>query len=383
MVKARTVAVALAVLIVLELPVVAAAQSSNIDDWGQWTNGTQTHAISDTPTAVDLDASQIQASNGDTFAVVGGTEYAWGYGTDGDLGDGTTSSSFYSPVKVDFPSGTTIAAIGDAKNAGFAVDSSDRGWSWGESTDGEICTTGRNRKTPELLHGLPAVTAVAGGQEHVLWLTETGTVEACGLNTYGQLGDGTTERSDTPVAVQGLPDNDPVIAISAGNWSSAALTASGRLYMWGNNAAGQLGIGSTATFEDTAMQVPGTFSAVYAGGSLQSNNPHTLAITAGATPTIESWGANTYGELGTGYTSADSDSPVDVQVPPGVVFVTVMAGGSESGAIDSQGDVWMWGQGAAGQLGNGGTSKKLTPVEVGSGFVALSGTANNVVALEG
>ena len=82
------------------------------------------------------------------------------------------------------------------------------------------------------------VVDVAAGDSHTLALKADGTVWACGLNNYGQVGDGTHENRSTFVKVAGLAD---VVAIAAGYYHSAALLRDGSLWVWGNNSQGQLG----------------------------------------------------------------------------------------------------------------------------------------------
>jgi alpha-tubulin suppressor-like RCC1 family protein len=85
------------------------------------------------------------------------------------------------------------------------------------------------------------------------------------------------------------------------------------------------------------------------------------------------------GELGDG-TTTKSFSPTPVTIPTGVTFTKVMAGGSESGTIDSNGHVWMWGSDSYGELGDGSkVGNRTTPIEVDSGRTMLSGTSRNVV----
>jgi alpha-tubulin suppressor-like RCC1 family protein len=106
-------------------------------------------------------------------------------------------------------------------------------------------------------------------------------------------------------------------------------------------------------------------------------NPHAVGITTAGV--VEAWGANKGGELGDG-TKTSRNVPVPVSVPSGVTFVTVMAGGLESGAISADGDVYMWGSSQKGILGNGGsTGNQLTPIKVDSGKSMLTGTAANVI----
>jgi alpha-tubulin suppressor-like RCC1 family protein len=357
----------------------APSPSNPVNNWGQISNGFTPHLVDDSPRPVGTlsDASVIQASNGNSYAVAAGVAYAWGFGQKGALGDGSTDDSF-APVKISFPSATHVVALGDAENAGFAIDSSGRAWAWGWDKDGDLCDDNPNSSvdTPiNISSQVGAVTAVVGAAHHVLWLTTAGTVETCGLNSDGELGTGTTRDASTPVTVVGLPVGDPVVAISAGNLDSAALTASGKLFMWGYNGTGALGIDNT-TNQDTPQQVPGTWSQVYAGGSI-ANNTHTVAITA--TGTVDAWGANLDGQLGDGNTT-DTDVPTAVSVPAGVTFSTVVAGGSVTAALDSNHNVWTWGANGVGQLGDGhAAGMKKTPVKVDSGRTLLSSTAGNVL----
>src|SRR5579859_4959203 len=89
--------------------------------------------------------------------------------------------------------------------------------------------------------GLRGVTAVSSGIGFSVALLNTGQVYAWGANNVGQLGDGNTTASATPVRVRGLSH---VKAISAGGFSSVALLDSGGVMAWGDNQVGQLGDGT-------------------------------------------------------------------------------------------------------------------------------------------
>ena len=153
-------------------------------------------------------------------------------------------------------------------------------------------------------------------------------------------------RFGDPSQATGLSD---VVAISSGNQTSAALTADGDLYTWGQG--GDTGNGTKANV-DVPTQVPGTFSQVYSGGSLPVNG-NTLALTASGQ--VEAWGA--------GYTNA----PEVLSLPFTTAFV--MAGGSMDGALDSSGNVWIWKEG-----------KPYPAAIVATGTSLLSGTADNAIA---
>ena len=89
---------------------------------------------------------------------------------------------------------------------------------------------------------------------HTVALKNDGTVWAWGRNNYGQLGDGTTTDSDTPVQAGGSSPLSGIIAIAAGESHTLALKNDGTVWAWGRNYYGQLGDGTT-TDSDTPVQV--------------------------------------------------------------------------------------------------------------------------------
>ncbi|MBC7693681.1 MAG: hypothetical protein H7222_18085, partial [Methylotenera sp.] len=148
---------------------------------------------------------------------------------------------------------------------------------------------------------------IANSNSHTCALLTSGAVKCWGNNGNGQLGDGTTTSSSTPVLVPGVTAS----AVSAGDSHTCALLTSGAVKCWGYNGNGQLGDGTT-TNSSTPLLVPGvTASAVSAGDS------HTCALlTSGA---VKCWGANWNGQLGDG-TTTSSSTPVLV---PGVTASAV------------------------------------------------------------
>jgi len=219
------------------------------------------------------------------------------------------------------------------------------------------------------------VTLASGAGDHTLF-DANGHVYACGVNEYGDLGDGSTKPSAAPVAVVDLPD-EPVKSLVSAWRDSGALMADGSFYSWGYNATGQLGDGTTV---DSAVPVrvstAASVTAVYQGGSL-ANNGQTIAILSGGS--VWAWGNNTWGQLGDG-TDSNSTVPVPVSVPSGVTFTQVATGGESSYAIDNLGITWSWGENNHGQLGNGSASGTdvETPQTIDIFLTKISATADNV-----
>jgi alpha-tubulin suppressor-like RCC1 family protein len=204
------------------------------------------------------------------------------------------------------------------------------------------------------------VISVSAGSVHTMALTSAGTVYTCGRNNFGQLGNGTTTDSPTPVAVA-LPGGAPATAVAADEYHSLALSSAGAVYAWGHNAFGQLG-NATTTDSPTpvAVAVPGTVVQIAAGWAFD------LALTS--TGAVYAWGYNGNGELGTA--SADtcagfacSKTPVPVSLG-GATAKAIAAGWDHSLAIRSDGTPLAWGLNNYGQLGVGDTTNRPVPVPV-------------------
>src|SRR3989339_149426 len=122
-------------------------------------------------------------------------------------------------------------------------------WAWGNNTYGQLGNgTNNDSNTPAQVSGISDIVAIAGGFWHTVALESDGTVWTWGNNTYGQLGDGTNTDRNTPVQVNELSDInvnvDIVIPIAGGHWHTVALKSDGTAWALGNNFYGQLGNGS-------------------------------------------------------------------------------------------------------------------------------------------
>lgn len=248
---------------------------------------------------------------------------------------------------------------------------------WGDNGKGQVGDgTTTDRKSPLALAG-PSPLAVAAGNQHTLVVNNDGTVWAWGVNGSGQLGDGTTTTRKTPIQVSGLSG---VIAVSAGLNHSLALKADGTVWAWGGNGNGQLGDGTTTTRKN-AVQVSGLAGVT----AVSAGNYHNLALKGDGT--VWAWGSNADGRLGDG-TAITRKTPIQViDAVAGFEYATaVAAGGDFSLAIDQYNSVWSWGSNCSGQLGDGSTVTRKSPVMVtGLSNVAwgIAAGAGHALALGG
>jgi len=219
------------------------------------------------------------------------------------------------------------------------------------------------------LQAVPAAAAAASGNASAAAVAGASaaarTLLDWGNNAFGELGDGmsglSSPYSDVPVKVK-LPAGTTVLAAAAGCDHGLALTSAGRVLAWGDNNEDQLGDGST-TSRDTPVQVKlpaGTkITAISAGGY------HSLALTSAGR--VLAWGYNASGQLGNGSTTS-RDTPVTIATSPGgppVGKVTALSAGcNHSLALTSRGVVLAWGFGGDGQLGDGSMADRHTAVRV-------------------
>jgi hypothetical protein len=205
-----------------------------------------------------------------------------------------------------------------------------------------------------------------------LALGNDGKLYAWGYNIYGELGDGSNTDRLTPVQVS-LPAGATATAVWPGSYHSLALGSDGKLYAWGQNHFGQLGDGSnTDRLVPVRVSLPAgvTATAVSAGGI------HNLAL--GSDGKLYAWGDNVYGQLGDGSTT-NRLTPGAVSLQAGVTATAVSAGTYHSLALGSEGKLYSWGYNANGQLGDGSTTNRLTPVLVITQTITFDPLADKTV----
>jgi alpha-tubulin suppressor-like RCC1 family protein len=333
-------------------------------------------------------AQNLSFSGGNAHSIMlcaSGRVYTMGRNVNGQLGINSTTQSL-SPVQVlrgEQPGAGTyldfirqVDAGSGAHNITLTCDGNVYTWGW--NSNGQIGdNTNTDRLVPtRVLNGLQtgsgtnatyldAVTLVSGGNENSYAVLSTGELMSWGLNTDGQLGDGTTANKLTPVYVlrSAGVNLTNVIQIDGGDDFGVALLGDGTVWTWGVNANGQLGQNNntsysyaTQVFKDAARTLPlNNIVKVTAGDT------HVLALASDGT--LWAWGGNWSGQLGVNTGGANAVLPAVVTVSAGGAALTgvvaISAGNQHSIVALSNGTVMTWGgtNNYQGQTGTGaGTS---------------------------
>jgi alpha-tubulin suppressor-like RCC1 family protein len=196
---------------------------------------------------------------------------------------------------------------------------------------GNGTTTSRDSPVKVKLPKHVSVKSVSAGCYYSLALSTKGQIIAWGNNADGQLGNGTTTSSDLPLIISfeiGHPVGR-ITQLSAGAYDSLALTSSGAVLAWGDNGNGQLGNGNTTSYPAPQFVKLPSHTKVHA---IKPGGNYNMVLTT--TGGILAWGIDAGGELGNGKTT-DSDVPVRVHLPSGVLATSIYAGSSASQSFAS------------------------------------------------
>jgi alpha-tubulin suppressor-like RCC1 family protein len=273
-----------------------------------------------------------------------------------------------------------------APNSRYVDPGAGKAQCWGLNTYGQLGNgTATDSATPVTVSGIRSAMAMGAGNSHSCTLLFDGTVQCWGWNGNGQLGNGSTTDSYVPVSVSGITD---AAALAVGSEHSCVRLANGTVQCWGLNTHGQLG---NATMTDSS--IPVTVSGIVTATAIAAGDAHSCALLADGT--VQCWGLNDYGQLGNGNITP-ALAPVQVcgigpipnpttGCPTGTTATAIAAGGSHSCARLSDGTVKCWGSNADGQVGNNTTTPRfLTPVAVtgiGTATTVAAGTGHSCARL--
>jgi alpha-tubulin suppressor-like RCC1 family protein len=250
----------------------------------------------------------------------------WGYNGSGQLGDGTTTDAL-TPVFVENIS--NAASITTSASGSCAVLADGSADCWGDTPGASIFAP--PAAIPGITSATQIVTSSAYQGAHTCVMLTSGQIECEGDNERGELGNGTTTPSSTPVPVNGIAS---ATAIASGARHTCALVSGGAVYCWGANYAGQLGDGTT-----TNRTTPVLVAGLPAAHAIAAGEDTTCAILLDGT--IRCWGDDTFGELGyNAFPSSYSASPVAIS---GITDATGLSvGNQQMCARDVTGTVKCW-----------------------------------------
>ena len=311
------------------------------NDEGQLGNGTIDEESR--PVRIGLGFTMISAGAKFSLALKkDGTIWGWGENTSGQLGIGTNVSAS-SPIEID----SGYIAIAAGANHAVALKEDGTLWSWGNNEYGQLGNGTNVSSSVPVKIGSDFTSIAAGGAVPVMWvynvsghsmaLKRDGTLWAWGSNSYGQLGDGTSEDRNLPVEV-----GSGFTKIAVGSTSSRGLKEDGTLWGWGS------------IYGQSPVINPALIGSDYAS---MSTDDHDLALKTDGT--LWAWGHNQLGQLGDS-TNVDKMMPVRT----GSDYLAVSAGDGYSLAIKTDGSLWAWGWNYYHQVGDGTREDKNFPVQI-------------------
>ena len=282
--------------------------------------------------------------------------YTWGGNNHGQLGLGNTTY-YSSPKQV----GSLLwNSVGCGGNHTVAVRSDGTLWTWGRNNFGQLGlgdTT--NRSSPVQVGAGTAWSSVFGDGYSSFAIRNDGTLWAWGRAYGGCLGDGTTVNKSSPVQIGALTNWLGGIGVGLGT-GVLFRKADGTLWSWGVNAQGQLGQNDTTNRSSpTQIGTLSDWSAIGGGGG-------DFGAAIRANGTLWTWGINSVGQLGLGDTTSRS-SPT--QVGALTTWSALSSSGYAAGhiwAANVAGNLFAWGRNTIGQLGDGTTVNKSSPVQIGA-----------------
>uniref|UniRef100_A0A672ZNA8 RCC1 and BTB domain-containing protein 2-like n=1 Tax=Sphaeramia orbicularis TaxID=375764 RepID=A0A672ZNA8_9TELE len=283
------------------------------------------------------------AANEALYVTVNDEVFALGTNCSGCLGLGDLQSTI-EPRRIDVLCGKKIVSLSYGTGPHVVIATADgEVFAWGHNGYSQLGNgTTNHGLTPALVSTnllSKRVTDVACGSHHTIALTTDGEVYAWGYNNSGQVGSGSTANQPTPRRVSSCLQNKVVVNIACGQLCSMAVLDNGEIYGWGYNCNGQLGLGNNGN-----QQTPCRIAALQGVNIVQvaCGYAHTLALTDEGL--VYAWGANSYGQLGTGNKSNQALPTLINTEKERMVEVAACHTSHTSAAKTQSGQVLMWGQ---------------------------------------
>jgi len=311
--------------------------------------------------------SSISAGGDHSCALLGnGSVACWGRGAEGQLGEGNTTNQIAPVFVSSFGSGRTAVAISAGWYHTCALLDNGSVSCWGTGWQGALGNGDPGQQnTPILTSSFGAgrtAVALSAGHGYTCAVLDNGSVACWGDNTYGQLGDGTTQGRFTPVLTDSLGAGRTAIDVTTKESHTCALLDNGSISCWGRGISGVLGNGSSVNQNTptlvSSLGVGRTAVAVSAGAM------HTCAILDNGE--VSCWGYGNGGRLGNGVRPDKYTPTLTSTLGSGRTAVAISLGFDHTCAVLDDGSASCWGVGSDGQLGNGGTSDQFNPTPASS-----------------
>lgn len=248
---------------------------------------------------------------------------------------------------------------------------------WGDNTNGQIGTgsTGGYIAVPTQVSGLTGVREIAAGAYHVCALLADTTVKCWGYNTNGQLGNGTTNDSATPVVVSnpaGTASLTGVASIAAGYGTTcASMVANGAVYCWGEQVDGKLGNGQTGWLAVTRPDEVEISSGVQLTGITELSGSMSASCGISTSATLYCWGS-------AGWAAGDGSNTRSSRAKqvPSLTNVSAVSSGFNHVCALATGGAYCWGGSTEYPYGS-------ATVEASPTLVRSSGVSQIVAGLNG
>lgn len=345
---------------------------------------------------LDVRYADVSVAGRSSYGVTDdGEVYSWGLNFSGQLGHGDTNSR-NTPGLIVFPDEARITQLSTSSNYGvdrlaghvLALSADGRVYSWGNNDSGQLGDGSTTNTSEPNVVSFPDGTVItsiasggAGGRNggaHNFAVASDGTLYAWGGNTWGQLGDGTTATRFSPTKIV-MPDGVAISSVTAGQAHSAAISTTGDLYTWGANFRGEIGDGTFGGRKPPQrINVAGEGTVVTQASAGEAS---TIAVTS--TGEVYSWGAGLDGRLGNG---SDADQALPGLVPiPGDQPITAVSTGQtgSSFALSAAGEVYAWGNNEHGSLGGYPGPSQSTPtlVDLAAGTTTIRAGRQHALAV--
>lgn len=342
----------------------------------------------------------ISASPASTCGVTDdGIVYCWGNNSSGKLGDNTLVTPRLIPTTIyttGLPSGDEIYSSISSRSGSFAcaITSNQKPYCWENNTYGQVgnSTTTTPYLSPTATSTSYSFTSISTGWYHTCGTISSNDLYCWGYNMNGQLGYGVrgigTDRSTpTLVSTTNLDTGCKAFnTVSSGHDITCGISTNNKAFCWGYNSAGQAGNGTSNTYQNAPYPVTVSGMPSY-DQTFISIAADSQSATCGITTSnnVYCWGNGSSGSVG--------DNTGSVRLVPASIYTTglpsgddkykaISVGGEDVCAISSNDTLYCWGRNSSGQLGNGGTDNKLSPTAVDVSALPASHQKFKAIAVE-